>query len=101
MKEETIFVYVLGLNKSSFYTGITNNMERRIKEHRTKRTGYTSNFKKKEIIFLFESDNRKEARKIEVYIKSIGAQKFLRRYERSLVCDKRTKLYNKQLISTH
>lgn len=97
----TVYVYVLRLDESSFYTGITNNMERRIKEHRTKRTGYTSNFKKKEIIFLFESDNRKDARKIEVYIKNIGAQKFLRRYERSLVCDKRTKLYIKELICTH
>ncbi len=96
----TVFIYVLRLDESSFYTGITNNMERRIKEHRTKRTGYTSNFKKKEIIFLFESDNRKDARKIEVYIKNIGARKFLIRYERSLVCDKRTKLYIKHLINT-
>ncbi len=101
MENLICFVYVLRLDKSSFYTGITNNMKRRIKEHRTKKTGYTSKFKTKEIIFLFETDNRKEARKIEIYIKNTGARKFLKRYEKSLVCDKRTKLYDKGLMNIH
>lgn len=97
----TCFVYVLRLDESSFYTGLTNNMERRIKEHRTKKTGYTSKFKTKEIIFLFEADNRKEARKIEIYIKNTGARKFLTRYEKSLRVDQRTKMYKKELINIH
>ncbi len=99
--ENICFVYVLRLDGKSFYTGLTNNMERRIKEHRTKKTGYTSNFKTKEIIFLFKADNRKEARKIEVYIKSIGAKKFLTKYEKSLRVDQRTELYRKELINIH
>ena len=94
------YVYVLRLDKKSFYTGLTNNMARRIKEHRTKKSGYTAKFKEKEIVFLFELDNRKEARRVEIYIKSVGARKFLLKYEKSLKSDIRTKLYIKLLLLT-
>ncbi len=94
------YVYVLRLDKKSFYTGLTNNMERRIKEHRTKKSGYTAKFKEKEIVFLFKLDNRKEARRVEIYIKSVGAKKFLLKYEKSLVLDERTKLYIKSNLLT-
>ena len=101
MKNSICFVYVLRLDKKSFYTGITNNIDRRLKEHRTKRTGYTSKFSKKEIVFLFKANDRKEARKIEVYIKNVGAKIFLLRYEKSLKSDQRTQLFKKELIKTH
>jgi len=94
----TCYVYVLRCDKQIFYTGLTNNMERRLKEHRTKKTGYTSNFKEKEIVFLYKLDNRREARKVEVYIKRIGAKNFLTKYEKSLKTDTRTKLYIKTLL---
>lgn len=93
-------MYVLRLDKKGFYTGLTNNIERRIKEHRTKRTGYTSKFKEKEIVFLYQLDNRKEARKVEIYIKEVGARKFLVKYEKSLINDKRTITYNKSILHT-
>ena len=95
------YVYVLRLDNKSFYTGLTNNMNRRIKEHRTRKTGYTSNFRIKEIVFIFRCDNRKEARKVEVYIKLVGAKKFLMKYEKSLRSDTRLQLYNKELLSIH
>lgn len=98
--EISCYVYVLRLDKKGFYTGLTNNMERRIKEHRTKKTGYTAKFKKKDIVFLFELDNRKEARKVEIYIKAVGARRFLVKYEKSLRSDTRTKLYNKSILLT-
>lgn len=94
------YVYVLRLDGKTFYTGLTNNMDRRIKEHRTKKSGYTAKFKVKEIVFLYKLDNRKEARKVEVYIKTIGAKKFLMKYERSLLSDNRTQLYIKSLLLT-
>lgn len=94
----TCYVYVLRLDKKGFYTGLTNNMARRIKEHRTKKSGYTAKFKEKEIVFLYRLDDRKEARKVEVYIKSIGAKKFLMKYEKSLILDTRTDQYNKSLL---
>ena len=98
--EISCYVYVLRCDKKSFYTGLTNNMERRIKEHRTKKSGYTAKFKVKDIVFLFELDNRKEARKVEIYIKAVGARKFLVKYEKNLVSDKRTKLYIKSNLLT-
>lgn len=94
------YVYVLRCDSKVFYTGLTNNMARRIKEHRATNTGYTKKFKQKEIVFLYKLDNRKEARKVEVYIKSIGAVGFLKKYEKSLVSDTRTKIYNKNLLLT-
>lgn len=94
----TCYVYVLRCDKKIFYTGLTNNMERRIKEHRNTKTGYTKKFKEKEIVFLYQLDNRKEARKVEVYIKEVGARKFLLKYEKGLKLDTRTKLYIKSLL---
>lgn len=97
----TCYVYVLRLDKKTFYTGLTNNMERRLKEHRTKKSGYTAKFRIKEIVFLFKLDNRKEARKCEIYIKEVGAKKFLLKYEKSLKADKRTQLYIKSNLHTN
>ncbi len=94
------YVYVLRCDKKSFYTGLTNNIERRIKEHRAGKKGYTAKFNKKEIVFLFELDNRKEARKVEIYIKRVGAKRFLVKNEKSLKSDTRTILYNKSKLLT-
>jgi len=94
------YVYVLRCDKKSFYVGLTNNINRRIKEHRTKKTGYTAKFKTKEIVFLYKLDNRKEARKVEVYMKVVGAKDFLLKYEKSLKTDKRTEIYNKSFLLT-
>ena len=90
----TCYVYVLRCDMINYYTGLTNNMTRRIKEHRATKTGYTRKFKLKEILFLYKLDNRREARKIEVYIKSVGAVGFLKKYEKSLRSDIRTIIYN-------
>jgi len=96
----TCFVYILRCDKKSFYTGLTNNMERRLKEHNTSKSSYTSKFKQKEIVFLFEIGTRKQARRLEVYIKSVGAKKFLYKYEKSLQGDKRTKIFNRERLFT-
>lgn len=94
------YVYVLRCDYKIFYTGITNNINRRIKEHRATRTGYTRLFDKKEIVFIYKLLDRKEARKLEIYIKSIGAKRFLIINERSINKDPNTKLYMKQLLLT-
>ncbi len=41
---KTYYVYILKCNDSSFYTGVTNNLERRIQEHRqgTSKCSYTA-----------------------------------------------------------
>lgn len=90
------YVYILRCDKLVYYTGLTNNMERRIKEHRTKKSGYTAKFKTKEIVFLYKVENRKVARRLEIYIKSIGAKRFLIKNEKSIKDDEMTILYNKE-----
>lgn len=94
------YVYVLRCDSKMFYTGLTNNMTRRLKEHKAANKGFTKIFKIKEVVFLYKLDNRREARKVEVYIKKIGAKKFLTKYEKSLRSDKRTILYIKSLLHT-
>jgi len=96
----TCYVYVLRLDSRVFYTGLTNNIDRRIKQHRSSKKGYTSKFSIKEIVFLYRLDNRKDARKLEIYIKNVGAKKFLIKYEKSIKSDTRLLRYNKSLLQT-
>jgi len=70
---ETYFTYILYLFNNHYYTGITNNLNRRINEHEHKKTGYTSRFTKKQLIYVEKFTTRIEARKREVEIKKKGA----------------------------
>ena len=90
----SIYVYILRLDKSSFYTGMTNDIRRRMKEHESSKKGYTSKFSIKEIVFIFKCVDRKKARKIEIYIKNQGAKRFLYKHRNSLLNDQRTKYFN-------
>jgi putative endonuclease len=72
-----IYVYILKLNNFLYYTGITNNLNRRMHEHRHKKGGFTKWFHVIDLVYFDFYANRAMARKIEVYIKSIGAKKFL------------------------
>lgn len=92
---EKVFVYILRLDNKGYYTGLTNNIERRLSEHRKAKRGYTARFKTKDIIFIYECDNRKQARKIEVLIKKTGAKRFLIRNEKGLREDGKLKLFRK------
>ncbi len=94
------YVYILNCDNKSFYTGLTNNVERRLKEHNRSKKGYTAKFRKKEVIFLYKLDSRKSARRLEIYIKSVGAKSFMLKYEKSLKLDKRTIKYYKQKLLT-
>ena len=71
------YTYILKLSNNKFYTGITNSITRRIIEHlrgRSKSTKYNLPF---QLIFLVSVHSRKEARKLEVYIKNKGAYKYM------------------------
>jgi len=95
MKNEIVFVYILRMNIKDYYTGITNNLDRRLKEHLNNKRGYTARFTTKEYIFIYQCDNRKQARTIEVLIKKIGAKRFLIKNEKSLRKDKKLILFKK------
>lgn len=94
-----MYVYILKLDHKIFYTGITCDIKRRLKEHSKSKKGFTSKFKKKELVFLINVKDRITARKIEIYIKKTGALRYLITQEKSIKKDTNTLLYNKSLLN--
>ena len=65
------YVYVLkSLKNGTFYKGLTNNLEKRIKQHELGQCLSTRNIRPLVLIHVEICSNRIEARKIEKYIKS-------------------------------
>jgi len=63
-------VYILKCSNNTLYTGITDNIERRIKEHNSKKGGhYTSTFGPVELVWEENHPNRSSAMKRELQIK--------------------------------
>ncbi len=70
------FVYILFCNNGSFYTGSTNNVEKRFKDHLLgKGARYTKSHKPIEIIYQEEFSTKSEALKREVEIKNWSREK--------------------------
>jgi putative endonuclease len=64
------FVYILRCKDQSLYTGITNNLQRRLNEHRQGKGGYyTNSFKALDIVYQEEQPTKQEALKREAQIK--------------------------------
>lgn len=72
-----VCVYIIVTHYGTFYTGITNSLIRRWKEHSTGRSSYLSRFKPKEVVFMYEFETRRQAFLLERYIKRIGAKRFM------------------------
>ena len=68
------FVYVIEAKNGNFYTGITNNLERRLKEHQSSKKGakFFRTSQPKNIIYKEVHSSRSEASKRESYIKSLS-----------------------------
>ena len=77
IQKETVHVYILLLSNRMHYCGITNNIERRYKEHTTKRQSWASKKGVIKIVYSIEFNTRKEARIREVAIKRFGVSKFV------------------------
>ena len=74
-----IFVYALFDRKSSeIYVGMTNNIERKVAEHRRGQSKYTRKFKSIECLLLEEYASYGEGRKREKYLKSGCGKEFLK-----------------------
>lgn len=70
------YVYIVECNDKSIYTGSTNNLERRLNEHKNKKGGhYTSSHKVEKIVYSEQFKTRSEAMKREARIKSWKREK--------------------------
>jgi len=67
------FVYILKCSDQTFYTGITTNLDRRIKEHNSSKLGakYTKVRRPLKLIYSKNFENRSEASIEEARIKKL------------------------------
>ena len=73
------FVYVLkSENNWRFYVGMTDNVERRIKEHNSGKTKSTKGYRPWIFFFKEEFQTRKEARVREKYLKSGTGKEYIK-----------------------
>ena len=71
-------VYVLKDERGKVYKGMTNDIERRLKEHRSGHTITTSRMINIHLVYCETFDNFIEARKREVYFKTAAGRRFLK-----------------------
>lgn len=68
------YTYMIRCKDNSIYTGITNDIERRMKEHFNKEKNcakYTETHNAKKLEALWKSEDRKLASKLEFHIKTL------------------------------
>ena len=73
-KNKDYYIYIIRCEDNSLYTGITTDLERRMKEHleRGKRGAkYTSSHIAKEMEIAWKTNNKKKASKLEYHIKTL------------------------------
>ena len=71
--DKEYFVYIIrSLKDNRFYTGFTDNLDRRLNEHDKGKTSTVSTLKREpfELVHVEIADNRIEARKLEKFFKS-------------------------------
>jgi len=71
------FTYILLLSNLTYYTGITDNLKRRLHQHNTGQSKSTRKHLPCKLMHTETFPTRKLARKKEVYIKKIGAKRYL------------------------
>ena len=78
------FVYILECEDGSFYTGSTNNLEKRFLDHKSGRGGaYTRSHKPVKIVYSEKHATKSEALKREIEIKSWSREKKVKSFKLS------------------
>jgi predicted GIY-YIG superfamily endonuclease len=72
-----ITIYILRCSDGTYYTGITNNLARRLIEHLKGQCRYTRNRSPLYTIHTEKRPTYQEAAKLERHIKTIGAASYL------------------------
>jgi putative endonuclease len=78
MDHNAYWVYVLELADGRRYIGHTNNLERRLQEHRDGRSPYTRRHKIKDLIYREKFLSRSEAMKREKFLKTGKGREWLK-----------------------
>ena len=72
----TIYVYVLkSLSSNKTYTGMSEDVNRRLKEHNSGKSKFTKSYIPWEIVYTEKCESREEARRKEKYFKSAAGRK--------------------------
>ena len=68
------YVYILKCSDKTFYTGITNDLKRRLKEHNSSNLGakYTKTRRPVQLVYSIKKKNRSSAAKEECRIKKLS-----------------------------
>jgi len=76
------YVYLIQSIKfpEKIYTGITNDMQKRISTHNTGGSVYTAPYKPWKLVVYTGFDNEKKARSFEKYLKSGSGRAFAKRH---------------------
>jgi len=80
VSEVIIWLYIIRGSNGRYYTGITNDIGRRLKEHRSGASKSTVRYGVIELIWTKVFSDRKEAREWEVRVKNKGAGRWLKTY---------------------
>jgi putative endonuclease len=72
-------VYILQDDQGKLYKGMTNNLERRLAEHRRGKTKTTKKMTNIQVVYTEEYSSRVEARLREKYLKTSAGRKFLKK----------------------
>ncbi len=79
-EEAVIWLYILRSDQGVYYTGITNDLGRRMKEHRIGASRSTKRYRNIELVWIKVFEDRSEARRWEVKVKQKGAGRWLKTY---------------------
>ena len=76
-KYHIYYVYILKCNDSTYYTGVTNNIDRRVREHQSGEAlnSYTSKRRPVQLVFYAEFSNVEDAIEKEKKIKKWSKKK--------------------------
>jgi len=77
MKSTDIWVYILILSNGRYYTGMTKDIARRMKEHNTGMSKSTKRHLPVKLIYVQILPDRTTARRLETKIKRRGAHRYL------------------------
>lgn len=72
-----IYCYILIMSDNRHYTGITKNLETRLKQHNAGHSNFTSKYLPVKLIHFEKFKDYKEARRKEKKIKNFGAKRYL------------------------